>query len=359
MVNQYQVVTDTNEIASLNAQLAALLRATLPHFETREISYPAGHHAGDVYFESDNGKGVRAWSPLLEPAKFANFILFGDPQVGKWMEIAVQLNFPRGKYHKRNAGAFVKDGTGAVFIAHRGKLTKGHAGLHKFRVFREFAAQVVQAADEKRPSTVILISALNDPRVFDRLWKFAEEARLVATKLANEIAEAEPPKGPRGQGGRGKGDTPERPTTPEERLMKLRDYFDEHSGETTFGPRAGGVRVVEHGDVVKALEAHLAGNGKSQKAQAIDLAIVGDALVDLYEVKTSGGTTSVYTGIGQLAIHAASIKELLGLPVYGTLVLPHEPNATHARQIRSALGVRIALYKECADGYDFTGLRTA
>ena len=357
MVNEYEVVTDTEEIARLNAKLAEVLRSFLPHFENREITYPAGHHAGDVYFEVDSGQGIRAWSPFLEPEKFANFFLFGEPGVGKWMEIAVQLNFPRGEYHRRNAGAFVRDAAGELFVAHRGKLTKGNAGLHKSKVFREFAAQVVQADDKKLQSTVILIGALSDPLLPDRLWQFAEEARRVATKLAGEIVEVEPPTTPPPSSGPGKGGSTKQPATPEERLMKLRDYFDEHSGETTVEPRAGGVRVVEHGDVVKALEAHLAGRGKHQKAQAIDLAVVGDAVVELYEVKTSGSTTNVYTGIGQLAIHGASIKELLSLPVQCILVLPEEPHAAHARQIRSTLGVRIALYQKAADGYRFTGLQ--
>ena len=346
MIDSFEVVTDVGEIARLNQQLGEQLAKTFRHEEARELTYPSGHEPGTVYFESASGTGVRAWSPRAEPDKLLNFVLAGDPGSTKWMEITVQLNFPAGTYNRRMAGAFVKDASGEVLIAHRGKLTKG-SGLPKGHVFREFAPRTVEAEDAGKTSRVILISALNDPALADRLWAFAEEARDVATKLGEELhgdGGSTKPSGtpPRGKGGR-------KPNSQADRLLKLRAYFDEYAGEGTSKGHGGGKRTVEHGDVVKALEALLRSRGTSQKAQAIDLAIVAKSEVGLFEVKTSARTTDVYTGLGQLLIHGECIRELLGLPVKRHLVLPEKPKASHGKHISRKGDTNVVTFQKAAE----------
>jgi hypothetical protein len=352
--DDFAVVTDVGEIAELNMRLARQLRKRFLHQETREITYPSGHHAGTVFFESSAGTSVRAWSPRNEPDKLMNFVLSAAPSSTKWIEISVQLNFPAATYNRRMAGAFVRDGNGDFFIAHRGKLTKGNAGLPKDLVFREFAARTVDAEDSGLTSRVILISGLDDPALADRLWEFADEARVVATKVSEER---------RSSGGGSKApvardDSASRPTplTPAERLLKLRDYFDEYSGQGASKGHGGGRRTVEHGDVVKALEALVRSRGSSQKAQAIDLAVVAGTEVDLFEVKTSARTTDVYTGVGQLLIHGECITELLGLPVARHLVLPELPKADHAKHISQKGSTNIVTFRKEGSTYQFDGL---
>lgn len=370
MDEAFEVVTDVVEISRLNKRLAKQLRATFQYKERREITYPAGHQPGTVYFEASVGTSVRAWSPRIEPDKLLNFVLSADPGSTKWIEISVQLNFPAGTYNRRMAGAFVKDGSGDIFVAHRGKLTKGKAGLPKDKVFREFAASAVEAADNGKTSRVILIAGLNDPELADRLWEFAEEAREVATRLGAELHgdgwsqhTGGPPSrgtviGGRGDAGRAHGtDTSgEQTASPTERLLKLRGYFDEYSGEGRTKGHGGGKRTVEHGAVVRALELSLRSKGSSQKAQAIDLAIVATSKVDLFEVKTSARTTDVYTGVGQLVIHGECIKELLGVAVKRYLVLPGEPKASHSRAISGKAHIKVVTYQKKGSKYQFTGL---
>ncbi|RYG36835.1 MAG: hypothetical protein EON93_04540 [Burkholderiales bacterium] len=355
MSSSFTVVTDVAEIALLNRELGRRLSKTFKVRRTRQITYPAGHETGTVYFESGGGTSVRAWSPSPGPDKLVNFLLVGDPSTEAWMEIDVQLNFPAGSYNRRMAGAFVIDDKGDVLVAHRGKLTKGRAGLKKAKVFREFAAHTVEAEDQGRTSKVILISALDDTELADRLWEFAVEAREVATRIAAETggeeAEVDAPtssRTDRPQGGK-------LPTRPKDAMLKLRDYFDEYAGEGTSKGHGGGKRTVEHGDVVKALEALLRADGRSQKAQAIDLAIVA-AEVDLYEVKTSARTTDVYTGVGQLLIHGECIRELLELPVRRHLVLPEPPRASHGKHVTKKGGINIVTYEMAGAGYKFSGL---
>ena len=366
MDEAFEVVTDIAEIERLNKQLARQLRATFQHKESREITYPAGHHSGTVYFEASSGTGVRAWSPHTAPDKLLNFVLSADPGSTKWIEISVQLNFPAGTYNRRMAGAFVRDSSGHIFVAHRGKLTKGNAGLPKDKVFREFAASAVEADDNGKTSRVILIAGLNDPALADRLWAFAEEAREVATRLGEELhgdgqnpAPDTAPTGGRDRaagaaGAAGAGGQP--PTTPAERLLRLRDYFDEYSGEGSTKGHGGGTRTVEHGAVVRALELALRSQGRSQKAQAIDLAIVSATKVDLFEVKTAARTTDVYTGVGQLVIHGECIMELLGFGVKRYLVLPGVPKASHGRAISGKAEIQVVTYQKLGKTYEFSGL---
>lgn len=355
MSNAFEVVTDIAEIARLNEELGRRLFKTFKVKCTREITYPAGHETGTVYFESATGTHVRAWSPSERQDKFTNFLLAGDPASSSWMQIDVQMNFPAGSYNRRMAGAFVIDEHGDVLVAHRGKLTKGKAGLHKAKVFREFASRVVEADDKGLTSKVILISALDDPELANRLWEFALEAREVATRIGAEehdqTRENDAP--PIGGLGGVTGKKPDAP--PKDPMLKLRSYFDEYAGEGTSKGHGGGKRTVEHGDVVKALEAQLRSNGSSQKAQAIDLAIVA-AEVDLYEVKTSARTTDVYTGVGQLFIHGECIRELLERAVRRHLVLPMAPRASHKQHITKKGGINIVTYEKDGDGYRFQGL---
>lgn len=356
MSSSFAVVTDIAEIARLNTKLGQLLSTYFTVQQTREITYPAGHHTGTVYFESAAGNAVRAWSPASLPDKLINFLLVGDPAASTWMQIDVQMNFPAGTYNRRMAGAFVIDESGDVLVAHRGKLTKGKAGLPKTKVFREFASRTVDADDLGQTSKVIVISALDDPKLADRLWDFAVEAREVATRIAaeanNNDADEGKPTSRRGGGLSGDG----KPISPsKDPMLSLRDYFDEYAGEGNSKGHGEGKRTVEHGDIVRALELQLRSNGSSQKAQAIDLAIVA-AQVDLFEVKTSARTTDVYTGVGQLLIHGECIQELLALPVRRHLVLPALPRASHAKHVTGKGGINIVTYEKNGGGYTFSGL---
>ncbi|MDP3170521.1 MAG: hypothetical protein Q8M91_09275 [Polaromonas sp.] len=351
MQNEYTVVTELAEISRLNKLLGAGLSKTFTHRESREITYPAGHHTGKVFFEKDVGEKVRAWSHHEDGAKLLNFLLSGVPRSTSWMEISVQLNFPAKKYNRMMAGAFVRDFNGDVFVAHRGKLTKGHAGLRKEEVFREFAPRLITASDQNQTSKVILIASLDDPHLADRLWEFANEAREIATKLGTQKAPEKASK---------KSGSVKSPNEKSARdsVFKLRDYFDEYSGTGDSKGHSGGKRVVIHGDVVRDLERELRNKGLTQKSQAIDLALVTNTKAFLYEVKTSSESTNLYTGVGQLLIHGEGIRELLALPIERYLVLPNQPAATYARHITRKGNMRIVTY--CLDGkrYKFEGLMT-
>lgn len=344
----FEVITEPADIAALNTKFAKIMRKGFPHKESRELTYPSGHHTGDVFFERNRGDRVRGWSPLgHDPAKYVNHLLFGAPGESDWLELAVQLNFPKETYSRLYAGAFVRDATGEIFLAHRGKLTKGKAGLQKDLVLSQFS-NCVDAQDGKQTNRVILIAGLHEPDMIDKLFAFAQEAREVATRIASMNAEARTSSG----GVTGKGGKPSR-----DAMMALYAYFDEYSGETNVSPPATtGKRVVEHGAIVGALAKALGGGANLVKNQAIDLAAIHDDRTDLFEVKTSADTQSIYTAVGQLLLHGESIKSLLRLPVRRILVLPAMPREDFIPSIDKALGGMVITYCEHEDGYIFSGL---
>ena len=350
----FEVVTDVAEIARLNKRLGKQLRKVFRVSQEREITYPSGHFNSTVYFESASGASVRAWSPSSIDNKLRNFLLSGSPTSSHWMEIDVQLNFPAGTYNRKMAGAFVTDSKGDIFVAHRGKLTKGRAGLKKAKVFREFASRTIEAHDGNSSSLLILIAPLDAPELADRLWEFAEEAREVATRIGaeqdNETEDETP------QSGNSPNPTPGKKTPSlKDPMLRLRDYFDEYAGEGHTKGHGSGKRTVEHGDIVRALELKLRSTGRSQTAQAIDLAILAKE-VNLFEVKTSARTTDVYTGVGQLLIHGECIHDVIGLPVRRHLVLPTQPRESHCEPITKKAGINIITFEKDGAGYRFTGL---
>lgn len=351
----FQVITDPKEICRLNDQLGKIIAKRFPYKQRRELTYPAGHHTGRVFFEEAHGSHVRGWGPKdTDPRKHVNHLLFGDPGNTSWLELAVQLNFPKETYNRSVAGAFVRDPNGEIFVAHRGRLTKGHASLPKDLVLSQFST-TIDVQDGKHSNRVILIEGLERPEMLKKLFEFADEARSVATRIAAGQVTRESEK-------RSKSVTAaqKRSKTRAEPMALLSAYVDEFSGETkSTQPVMSGTRVVKHGAIVSALWKALGGGENLRKSQAIDLAALRDGSVDLFEVKTSASTQSVYTAVGQLLIHGEAIKSRLGLRVRRYLVLPELPREDFIKAIRLELGGEIIRYREKGSSYVFTGLNEA
>lgn len=267
----------------------------------------------------------------------------------------MQLNFPKKTYSRSYAGAFVRDTSGEVFLAHRGKLTKGKAGLQKNLVLSQFST-CTEVQDGNQVNRVILIAGLEQPDMIDKLFAFAQEAREVATRIAGGIDEDES-EGDTGSS-QATGETHRKGAAAEsDPMMGLSEYFDEFSGEVkTKPPVFNGIRVVEHGAIVAALAKALGGGGNLRKSQAIDLAAIRRGKVDLFEVKTSASTQNVYTAVGQLLIHGEGIRARLNKPVRRFLVLPEMPRKDFLEPIAKTLEGAIITYRPDGDGYCFSGL---
>jgi len=55
----FKIVTDPVKIRQLNTKLSKIISARFPFKQSRELTYPSGHHTGRVYFEEEYGTRVR------------------------------------------------------------------------------------------------------------------------------------------------------------------------------------------------------------------------------------------------------------------------------------------------------------
>lgn len=348
----FNVITDLKRIARLNMRLGKRLREHLKHVETRTITSPGGKYPFQVHFERQSGDDSPGWATGKHtPDKLRNYFVFGKPGGAHLINIAVQINFPAAEYKKALAGVFIEDENGNVYLAHRGKLT-GTGGAFKTLQVLDRLANCISAIEDGKKSVLALIGGLEDVALVSDLFRFAAECRNVVRDLAAE---------------RELGKTAENQKVCETNaselvvsvpktayFMRLSDYFEEFAGESVRCAVTAGVRVVRHGRIVAALAKGLTGKGEARKSIAIDLAVVRNGYVDLYEVKTSSSTTDIYTGLGQLLLHGEAISNQLDLPVRRYLVLPSRPKLALELPMVNKYEINIITFVKTGERYVFT-----
>ncbi|MBH3404721.1 hypothetical protein I5P86_06625 [Pseudomonas glycinae] len=352
----FRVITDLKKIAQLNSRLAVRLKESLPHSQRRTITSPGGKYGFEVHFEKENGEGTKGWATGKPKSdKLRNYFFFGQPCAEHLLHIAVQINFPTGEYSKSLSGVFVYDETGSVYIAHRGKLA-GPGGGFKRRAVLDRLSNCQPAIEEGKPLRLAVVAGLESPGLIGEIFRFANDCREVVADLAEwrEWKKKNPPAAI-DVSTEGKNVHP-RSSSAKNRAMRIGDYFDEFAGTSKRRAIPSGVRVVEHGAVVSALARWLYAKGPQRKSSAIDLAVIGDKFIDLYEVKTSASTTDIYTGVGQLLIHGEAIQRLdvaKALSIRRFLVLPSLPGDFFDPQTSEKYGIRTLVYSKGAHDYLF------
>lgn len=347
-------VVDPVEIGRLNAQLKReLTRRTQPG-GWHVIGYPAGKFDARVRM-APVVAGQDLWMYIGNHEETDDFItLIGrhiQDQRGSLL-IDLQFNFPKGRFSRQKGGAFVKDSDGNAYLAHRGIVTRGTSRVRKDEIFRHLGDKRIVAASTEGPNEVelLLVVALDDERIASKILRFAGRVRDAATLAAS--AQPTPPTQRSGTG-KAKGGA-----LPKSRLdLILSEYRDEFAG-TRVIHRKGPVTVEwKHGDVVKALRNKLREHGEALKCQAADLVVKHGQRIDLFEVKRSSGSQSIYTAIGQLVFNGYSLeKEFQAHTVRRFLVLPGSQRH-RARQDRCKdLGFKLVTFTLTGRGYRFDGL---
>jgi hypothetical protein len=94
------------------------------------VGYQGGNEAVTLTWHADK----KLWV-LLEPERLINrfWCAFGtdNPATASMVSIACEINPPRIGFNRRCAGLFISDSTGAVHLAHSGKVGGGRAGIGK------------------------------------------------------------------------------------------------------------------------------------------------------------------------------------------------------------------------------------
>lgn len=362
----YRIITDIAEVERLAGEFEKRLEASFTHREQRKVNWPRGRAREnqpalanpEVRFQRSGTSPARAWSPNREEFKFRNFLMFGEPGSADSMNIAVQVNFPLGEFHMSNGGVFLEDEKGEIWIGHTGKMTRV-TQLRREPILQRFADMTVQAEVEgMKPREIIRITKLRGRSTISELWAFASRAREVADEAHRE-REALVGSGAAGtrRGGRSSG-AAKAPTKREVAILgKLRKYLKEHSGRGSRKAVAAGEVDVQHGAIVDALALELGRGGLEVKnSRAVDLALVVGRGVELFEVKTSVDTQSLYTSIGQLIIHSAALGRDEKFEVRRNLVLPKMPPSPFDDIIREEVVARLITYRKVKGEYVFEGL---
>lgn len=363
----FRIITDIAEVERLAGEFEKRLEASFTQSEQRKVNWPRGRArenqpaliSPEVRFQRSGTSPARAWSPNREPLKFRNFLMFGEPGNAEAMNIAVQVNFPLGEFHLSNGGVFLADDKGGIWIGHTGKMTRV-TQLKRSAILRRFKDMTVMAevGDRNRSQEIIRITKLSGRSMISELWAFASRAREVADEAHRE-RETEGRSGAAGSrtGGLGNGEVKAPPKRDTAILGKLRKYLKEHSGRGARKSVAAGEVDVQHGAIVDALALELGRVGLEVKnSRAVDLAAVVESRVDLFEVKTSVDTQSLYTSIGQLVIHSAALGRDEDFEVRRNLVVPRIPPRPFDDIIREEVAARLITYRKVKGGYVFEGL---
>jgi hypothetical protein len=351
-MKNWNEVTNPVEIARLAQQLKKRLRLNTDPGGRFRIGYPNGRFEAGVRLAPGNSR-ERLWVFSGREEKNDDFFtLIGryTPNQPSPLLIDLQFNFPIRQFGRRKGGAFVKDQSGRVFLAHRGIVTKGNARIKKADLLRHLSWPKVVAVDSDiKPYKLelLLVAELGDNRLVDKIRRFAGAMRDAATMAALQGKQAK---------GTGKkvAKNRQRETSLDLILSKCRDEFT----GTRIVKRTKSVTMKwEHGKVVRALRRALSDSGEKLDCKATDLVIRRRTYIDLFEVKTSSSSQSIYTAIGQLIFNGSLLKRLF--PAHSIrrfLVMPASVKHDERQQLCKALGFELITFKQKADNFTFSDL---
>lgn len=338
----YAEIEDTKLIWRLNNALSAKLKKDLVHSETRTIGYPQGSFPAKVRFGSPTGNDVFYWSSGSSDDKTVahNFFGHGAPGAKVPLYIDVQFNLPVVNFSRQSGGAFLRHlPTNSVMLAHRGIVTLGHGRVAKAKLFAEMVATFREAETARGIADFLLVGELESPTLIDDIDAFSSELRrAVRTLKSNRKGAQEAALGNRAK-------------RPAKLAAKLRQYFDEFSGQRLAGGGRKSIADCYHGKVVRAIRDGFDDSAEALKSVAIDLTVLTPRRAFLFEVKTSADTQSVYTAIGQLAVHATSVADIAAdTPLVKVIVLPELPREGLRSLIQDKLDIQLLTFTRSAQG---------
>jgi hypothetical protein len=323
----------------LRRQLTARLRKLLPERMNRRIGWPSGSSERPVRFAELRGKDVLWWSEFPHRDIRVNLFGFGNPESRAPLSIAFQFNLRAGKPDRALGGLFATRGA-QVMLAHRAIATRvtriSKARLLAFRGF-----QRLQVDDLGKEATVLKIASLGSRSLVPELRRFATKFRVAAESIAQDPAAVRPP------AGRAKSTLPTGP---------LGSLFQENTAAFKTAARARGRGKREHGAVVNALGRLLRPYGeRRQKNVPVDLAILGDRGMAIFEVKTRTRPGPIYEGIGQLLFHGHQYGGHTRTLRYLVLPAPVTPNVRD--WLRGQCAIHPVVYKHRGQRIAFPGLK--
>jgi hypothetical protein len=336
----YLEIEQPKELADLNRRLSAKLERILSHKETRTIGSPGGSFPAKVYFRSARGNNVFWWSgrPSRDKSAVTNLFGHGTPGGHDPLNIDVQFNLPVVRFSRRRGGAFLRElRSNKIILVHRGIVTLGRSRIRKDVLFEKMDITLLEAETSRGSDEFLPIEELGAPELIENIDRFSRQLRQIVQSINAKATEND---------GYGASST-NRPMLP----AKLREYFDEFSGQRTLKVRQETVADWHHGKVVRALREALKNSPKQpMKSREIDLIGFGAKKTYIFEVKTRTDTQSVYTAVGQLTVHASAVAQQFERPLVKVIVLPERPIRRLYEIVTRKLKVVVLTFARSANG---------
>ena len=165
-------VVDEKEIAEAFATFSQIVTKSGRQVEC-VIGYPGGSATATLVWHPDK----EIWI-ALEPERVGNryWCAFGidNPLVYSMVSITCEINPPRIGYNRQVAGLFIIDSTGAIHLAHSGRIGGGHPGIGKsaFMSSRDQNDVVPVRFPDGGESNYIVIGRIDDSDFLDELANF-------------------------------------------------------------------------------------------------------------------------------------------------------------------------------------------
>lgn len=293
----------------------------------RTVGYPGGHEERYLYWHPKE----QFWTSS-EKGRNRYWCMFGvaDPTTQHYLNITCEINSPLKEINRRCAGVYVKDEYGKIYLAHTGKIGGGRENIGKSLFINKYRGKDKWAPvlwSDGSSMEVVIIGCITSSRLIQQVAQFVHEVDRIK-KLA-DVSQV-----------RGKSEK-------RKRTVK-------RTALTPFTPEFTGVRkryrvsnVIEsrcnHGNVVNELTSQLEKKG---------LQVVNNFAIDalawpkrgrpplLFELKTDITSTSIYSAVGQLMIHAAYQKK----EPQKVLVLPEIPKKNLTNVLKQ-LDITVLTYK--------------
>lgn len=320
------LIEDAAEIRKAQSKLESTISREFSKAANRDIGWQGGRKSqanvctdGTYWFWSSDH--------MDEVANPRRLNWFGQIWEGQGVSIAVEINTPYVGRNDSIAGFFARNTmTGQTYLFHSGRVGGGAEGVKKDALiaWAELDLHQIYSGDGSYKEGILVMPISGRGAVRSAI-QYVQAIIEFKAAVRN-------------------GDTISEEAKKKER--ELRKYYDEF-----FGRKRGKVTshdidyVSRHGEVVKELHEWRRRRGLNAeqcvvKNLLLDLGVTqGSSLVEVYEVKTSAGRSDVYTGIGQLIVHAPTPS------CSRTLVLPTEPLDEDLASALRRNGICLQLYK--------------
>jgi hypothetical protein len=295
------------------------------------IPVELGHPGASVRAKVAWSKRLGIWSFSRKIADHRYWHAFGvgRPEGGARIPITCEINFPLCGIDRRTGGAFAEDGSGQVFVVHRGKLGGGRKGVGK-GLFENHYRGVWEVMDDGgEESSIAVIGVLNSPRFARQIAQFVRKIARIKETAAARSAQAE-----------------FRFDELSLREELIGERFREQERETGA--------ECDHGLIVRDLaEALRERNLRTGNDGCRDLMVMNreDRIRAVFQVRTEMALAGIHAGATQLLLNGLSLPQDPLL----LLVLPRAPEEPLREKLKR-LNIDLLIYGWEGDRAVFPGL---